>query len=382
MKIAYLFKYNFNLGELSVLKKIISQINALRDNNIEITLFIISEEIGIKEFAFNNKIIRDEIYKYIKNNINFEPQNIIIRIFKIRYLIKEIIKKLKLFKPNVIYLRDCGFQLNLHKKLSEIAPLFVEIQTKFLDELSLHKNIKYYCEKILKRKYLYYANGLICITNEIGEYESKFNNKPFFVLGNGIDNDEIYFIEKRNNNNLINLLFIGSPNLPWHGIDRLIHSFINAPNKHKFFLHIIGYDNIGISDNNIKCYGYIKDRNYIDDIFKKCDIGIGTLALFRNNMNQAATLKVREYLAKGLPVAIGYYDVDLNNEIFVFNIPNDNSDINFLELENFYSKIGKNYRENYNGLNTTIYAMENLNWTKKMKNVIEFINKNINNKES
>jgi hypothetical protein len=40
----------------------------------------------------------------------------------------------------------------------------------------------------------------------------------------------------------------------------------------------------------------------------KCSICIGTLALYRKNLEEASPLKVREYIASGYPVIIGYED--------------------------------------------------------------------------
>ncbi|MFC0272285.1 hypothetical protein ACFFIX_12650 [Metabacillus herbersteinensis] len=45
-------------------------------------------------------------------------------------------------------------------------------------------------------------------------------------------------------------------------------------------------------------------------IIKKSDVAIGSLALHRNNMNEACPLKTREYLKYGLPTIIGYIDSD------------------------------------------------------------------------
>ena len=60
----------------------------------------------------------------------------------------------------------------------------------------------------------------------------------------------------------------------------------------------------------------------LGELYKKMDIAIGTLALHRKKMEEASPLKVREYVAYGLPVIIGYIDIDLNNEEFILNIGN------------------------------------------------------------
>jgi hypothetical protein len=47
---------------------------------------------------------------------------------------------------------------------------------------------------------------------------------------------------------------------------------------------------------------------------KKCHLGIGTLALHRKGMSEASVLRVNHYLSIGLPVMVGYRDVELMNE--------------------------------------------------------------------
>lgn len=58
------------------------------------------------------------------------------------------------------------------------------------------------------------------------------------------------------------------------------------------------------------------------------NIGIGTLALHRKGMKEASPLKVREYLAYGLPVILGYKDTDVDGKDFVLNIGNYELNVN------------------------------------------------------
>ena len=53
----------------------------------------------------------------------------------------------------------------------------------------------------------------------------------------------------------------------------------------------------------------------MDGLIEKCHVGIGSLALFRNSMKEACTLKVREYWARGLPFVVGYEDTDLKDNV-------------------------------------------------------------------
>lgn len=358
-KIIYLYRSKGLDKEKSVLDKIKSEIDSLK------------EYFDVDFFTFNkNKIQNSKIGEHIYS-YNREKNDLITKINYNKYLIKKIADKLILRKPNIIYIRDTQYFFNLYSQLAKIAPTFVEIQTDIISEYKITNFKLYIIENILKRRYFKNISGFICITDEILQIEKKFNDKPGYVLGNGINKDEIKFISKVNDNGYINLLFIGSPNMAWHGVDRLINSYKNAVNKNKFMIHIVGYENnYNVNNNNIKFYGFINDKNKINELFSISDLGIGTLALYKKNMNEAAPLKVRQYLAKGLPVVIGYDDVDLKIDLpFVLKVKNDNSNINFNLIERFYYET-KEIRKNGD---TVKFALENLTWDKKMGQVTKFM---------
>ena len=83
---------------------------------------------------------------------------------------------------------------------------------------------------------------------------------------------------------------------------------------HPYYIHLIGnlteeQEKIisQLNTENIVVHGSLSTSEYFR-IASKCDIGIGSLALFRKNLNEASTLKVREMLAMGLPVYSGHKD--------------------------------------------------------------------------
>ncbi|GGA33428.1 hypothetical protein [Paenibacillus physcomitrellae] len=63
-------------------------------------------------------------------------------------------------------------------------------------------------------------------------------------------------------------------------------------------------------------------RSAYQHLLDQADIAVGTLALYRKNMTEASPLKVREYLANGLPVIIAYEDTDFPAEVpFLLRLP-------------------------------------------------------------
>lgn len=77
----------------------------------------------------------------------------------------------------------------------------------------------------------------------------------------------------------------------------------------------------GESGPNIIFHGYLND-NESKQLIMHMDMGISTLSLYENDMDEACPLKTRQYLAQGVPVIGGYRDSDIENEDFFLQLPN------------------------------------------------------------
>ena len=103
------------------------------------------------------------------------------------------------------------------------------------------------------------------------------------------------------------LVFVGSAGQPWHGIDKLLTL---AERRPRWQFDIVGSrDDSGRAPSNIIWHGALQ-RAAVLDVLALAHVGVGTLALHRNSLDEASTLKIREYLAVGLPVIYGYHDPD------------------------------------------------------------------------
>ncbi len=347
--------------ERGVINKINSQKKALLDLGVNVHLM----QMGLEDRE-NNLESESKVYVFPAGQKK-TPRSI----SAYRKLITYVVNKLKELKPDYIYIRDRMFFFNLYSKLAAQAPVFVEIQSKIIQEMRNISKMRWVLEKFLARKYLKKVTGFIAVTNEILEYEKEFNKKPGMVIGNGINPQDIQFIKHTPTNNKINLLFMGSAGMAWHGLDRLLQSFAHSKNQEKFLIHIVGYDNsFEIENPSIRFYGYIKDKEKINEIIAGSDIGIASLAMFRNNLNEGATLKFRHYLGSGLPVITGYRDVDCPNTLpFIMEFPNNESDLDFDKIESFYQQCVSIRKSG----EITKFAAEHLTWKNKMNQVWSFI---------
>lgn len=195
-------------------------------------------------------------------------------------------------------------------------PVFLVHHTKELDELKLIKNkgyILYLLEIFFGKMSIKKAKGIIGVTNEIVKYEIdrvKDHNKLSILYPNGIRYSSEIFLNKFEDK--INLIFIASYFFDWHGLDLLLDSIEENKDK-EFVLHLVGdLSDAQLSriklDNRIKAYGKL-NRDEIKKLVFKSSLGLGSFALYRKNLNEACTLKVREYLYYGLPVYSGHIDI-------------------------------------------------------------------------
>jgi glycosyltransferase involved in cell wall biosynthesis len=125
------------------------------------------------------------------------------------------------------------------------------------------------------------------------------------------------------------LFFVGSPNQKWHGVEELVEFATLNPDIQ---VEIVG-DTADVKLSNITFHGVLSPEEY-RTIAAKCIAGVGTLNLSAKKMFEASPLKVREYLAMGLPVIIKYKDVDLDSsEDYVLELPSDGRKLSHFSRE-------------------------------------------------
>lgn len=171
---------------------------------------------------------------------------------------------------------------------------------------------------------LRHAAGIIGVTQEIIDYEisrSRSSDKPTFVYPNGINLKQEPVSDNRGN--VPELLFVASGFSAWHGLDLLLDS-VELSNM-MFKLHLVGRVNepdLGRAkqDPRIVLHGNLAS-NEIRSIAERCWVGLSSFALYRQSMQEACTLKVREYLMMGLPVYSGHKDSGLSHDFYFVGDP-------------------------------------------------------------
>lgn len=177
----------------------------------------------------------------------------------------------------------------------------------------------------------------------------------------------------------------------FHGYDRLIEGLNNyyaQGEKREVELHMVGgkaepgnelsrYQDLCQKyhlEKRVIFYGEKKGEE-LDRVYDKCNLAVGSLGMYRIGYKMASSLKIREYLAKGLPVITGSRVDVFEKKDFPYYLEFENNDtpIGVQKIIDFYDSI---YEEKDNRtINEKIreYAAKNCDMKSALKNVIEYI---------
>ena len=142
------------------------------------------------------------------------------------------------------------------------------------------------------------------------------------------------------------------------------------------FFHIVGYffspieeEEIThiINEYHLEPYVILHGKKHgeeLDEIFDKCDFGIGSLGRHRVGITDIKTLKNREYAARGIPFIYSENDSDFDIKPYVLKAPADDTAIDIEEIIHFYQNLNVSPQVIRN-------SIKNLSWKNQMKIVID-----------
>lgn len=226
------------------------------------------------------------------------------------------------WQPDIIFMRWAMYVFPI-QRLFRIAPVVIEINTNDVNEHRLLGFFYGLYNQVTRGITLGKASGHIFANSGLMN-TSEFNrfHKQSIVLTNGIDLKSTPSYPAPNNTPP-HLIFIGTPGMAWHGLDKLVDLARTFPD---LIIDIVGMSEIeGISDlpGNLILHGYLSGADY-EAMLAKADVAIGTLSLHVKGMDEAAPLKIRDCSARGIPCILPYQDSDfegLDSHLFL-QIPN------------------------------------------------------------
>lgn len=239
------------------------------------------------------------------------------------------------WKPDVAFFRMNAYYPAMGAFMEQV-PTVVELNA---DDLVEQK------ATLPRYQYLYYQHGrrrlwagvagVISVTRELLERFPP-GDRPATVVSNGIELDRFPRLPPAENERP-RLIFLGSPRRKRHGVDQIVGLARQVPEWDFDLIGIAGQDLEGPLPANLQAHGFLPRERY-ERRMARADVAIGPLAVRRNSMEEACSLKVREYLAYGVPTIIGHRDVDFSPPPpFVLELPNtpDNVQRHLEEIRRF-----------------------------------------------
>lgn len=235
-----------------------------------------------------------------------------------------LVRAVRTFGPEILYVRRDVFYPQM-LWFPPNAVVVVEVNDDDLHEYALGSRIRAFYNARTRSVLLNRARAIVCVTGELRDLPS-FRRYPgvHIAITNGIRLDR-YPTLPAAASGPPRLVFIGTAGQPWHGIDKLMTLAGLRPDWR--------FDIVGMSNEtqeatpNIVWHGPL-ERSDALPILGLADVGVGTLALHRIAMDESSSLKLREYLAVGLPVIYANADLDADGlGSYVLRIANSESNV-------------------------------------------------------
>lgn len=269
-----------------------------------------------------------------------EVSDVIVRVAGGRWhrvqVLEQLAREVRDFAPDFLYMRQETYYPAV-ARMMEATPTFVELNG---DEVSEARGgpTYYWLYRLLSRELvLRKARGLVAVSGELAQARSFTRFElPTAVIANGIDLSSLKELPVPKNSG-IRLGFLGSSlGARWHGVDKIIDLARRRPD---WSLDVIGPDisSFGEIPSNVRMHGVLPRKQY-EPILAECDVAFGGLSGYVKQANEGSPLKVREYMAYGIPTISGVIDTDFpKGAPFFLLLPNtpDNVSSSIAEIESF-----------------------------------------------
>jgi len=321
MLIAYVF-HIIEGPESGVFKKILDQAREWINNDVDVALFILTHKGFTKSFVDAADGIPTSVYEY---------SGIAERLRKVYRLYDHVIS----YSASIVYYRY-DIYYPTFEEFARTIPVVMEINSDDISEFRLGNRFRHWFNYITRRRIFWNVKGLILESHQLSKapHFARFG-KPCLVLGNGINLKRFAYLRAPGNSKPA-VAFIGSAHQPWHGVDKIIWL---AEHFKDWRFDLIGPDRSDFKTipRNVIMHGFLNQVQY-EPLLARADVALGPLSLHLINKEESSPLKVREYLAYGIPTILAYKDTDFpDGAPFLLQIGNrpDNVINNVSEIEEF-----------------------------------------------
>lgn len=296
---------------------------------------------------------------------------------------------------DLVYFRHSplnAFGYNMIKTAHDKSKLVVEISS-FPPEKEKAKSLIRRAYLAVSAKWWKLSSKYITLFTGIGEYADEYLHRPFLNIDNGIDVSLIPPRAKVNEGDgRLHLLAVASM-CKWHGYERVINGFAewNSDKKGHYIIDLVGDDGdgslskwksrateLGVTEQVI-FHGHMTGES-LTEMFNKATIGLCSLALYKIGFQTGSVLKLREYMARGLPFVYAHDDPHISDDMpWCLRIPNDDSSIDMEVIDEFVNRI-----RGRDDLASAMrnYAKTNMSWESQFEKVFVKINDIANQTDS
>lgn len=173
--------------------------------------------------------------------------------------------------------------------------------------------------------------------------------RPAMNIVNGVDT-RLPLHTPRTGDPAVRLLALASMS-GWHGYDRILRSLAAYRGDADVHIEFAGGD----GDGSLAKWKQLADElrlqnrvvfrgplygDALEELIANCDLGVGSLGMFRFGLSQGMTLKAREFMARGLPFLSAVPDPALpDNSGFFLKVRNDETPIDMAEIVAFAQRV-------------------------------------------
>ena len=240
----------------------------------------------------------------------------------------------------------------------------------------------YFKDKIYSRWLKNYVDRIVTFS----DHNSIFGI-PTIRTTNGMDVSSFSLARVENvDNDSINMIAVAMMQ-PYHGFERLIKglaSYYANGGKRTVRICFVGYgselDMYQKLTEKYQLTEYISFKGKLqgeelDRAYDGCDLAVGSMGGYKIGIDMFSSIKLGEYLAKGLPVVTGGKTLVFNRYGDEYNLdfPNDDSEIDMTKVVEFYDSIysGKDKNEVRNSIRN--FAFRTIDINVVMKEIIDYL---------
>ena len=375
-KVLFIMKYPLE-EQYSVVSKFNGQMQALKNMGHEVSYLSFDR----KHIYYNHNNDREIIQQTTLGNSKLYYH--FLSFYDIYKAAKKIVET---YDFDLVYFRYGPLNQmgkSLFKTVSKKAVLVVEIPT-FPPDREKQKTE-------LRRIYMKYSDKCwqnvskyISLFTIIGEKANSYLGVPALNIDNGVSVESIpektITLAPDGKRHLLAVATMSN----WQGYDRIIRGIANwdSPKAKEYVVDLVGGEGDGSlqkwKELSVKCnidkqvlFHGRKTGDQLTKMFEMAEIGLGTLGMYRKKMNTGSVLKIREYMARGLPFIYANEDPDLEENMpWCIRVPNDKTPIDMELVDEFADSLVENKDI---GHKMRLYALDHMSWEAQFRTIFSRI---------